>query len=358
MAVATASAVGIAFSLANVNQSIHSAITDSILKSFGNRVGVSTLEPNNTLNIDAKLSPAAIATLSKLPGVVGVERRYDLLVGNRTPELIGVSAMEEPTFDFAVIKGRADRTAFDRGEVLVGPAIARRKHLHPGGILRVPGRTGWTDLKVQGIWQDGDFNGTHVTMPRWLLEQTWGPQPASTVAVRPAPGLTAGALRQRVLLARISPWIHAETKQSLARIVSSDVSQQLKPFWAMQRGLVLVSFIAVLFTLLLVAVQRRREIGLLAAVGMKPRELAGMIVLEAVIVGVVGAGLGTIFSLGMSESFRQAAVIIVGFRDPFVIAWRAPLVWGPTIVVLVCLAAAFPAWRAGRIDVVDALRYE
>jgi putative ABC transport system permease protein len=358
MAVATASAVGIAFSLANVNQSIHTAITDSIVSHFGDRVGVSTLDPNNTINIDAKIPPDAVAAVSRLPNVDGIERSYDMLVGTKTTDLMGVSASDHVDLFLSVIKGSADRGAFERGEVLVGPALARRKHLHAGGTLRVPGRTGWADLKVQGIWQDGDFNGTKVTMPTWLLERIWGPQPAANINARPRPGVDADQLRAEIVAANLTPYLHAETKHSLAKLISSDVSKQLQPFWAMQRGLVLVSFMAVLFTLLLVAVQRRRELGLLSAVGMKPRDLARMVVLEAAIVGVIGAAFGTIYSIGFSEAFRQSAVILVGFRDPFTLDWRAPLLWVPTIVVVVAVAALFPAWRASRIDVVDALRYE
>jgi putative ABC transport system permease protein len=358
MAVATASAVGIAFSLASVNESISKAVTKEIVSATNAAVSVSTVDPNNTINVDAKPSPEVIAGIGRVPGVASVNRAVASLVGTHDNDLIGVGADDSPRLTLTMIRGTKDPARFARGEVLVGPALARRKHLHPGSTLRLPGRTGFLDVTVQGIWQDGDFNGTRVTMPIDLYERAWGAQPAGFLRVNPEPGTGLEVLAARIRASGLDPFLHAYAPRALARIVAGDIRAQLRPFWAMQRGLLLVSFITVLFTLLLVAVQRRRELGLLGAVGMRPAELARMVTLEAVMIGTVGAALGTVASLGFSEAFRQAATILVGFRDPFTVAIAAPLVWAPVAVAVVAAAAGWPAWRAARVDVIAALRYE
>ncbi len=79
------------------------------------------------------------------------------------------------------------------------------------------------------------------------------------------------------------------------------------------------AFVAVLTTLLLVGVQRQRELGLLAAVGMQPSELARMVVVEAALVAVVGAVVGVVAAVPMLGGLVLIAPILIGFREPFVV---------------------------------------
>ena len=67
MAVALGMAVGVAFITGSYTVAVRQAITDNLTKNL-NGVAVSSLEPNNTFNIDAKLSPATIDAVSHLPG--------------------------------------------------------------------------------------------------------------------------------------------------------------------------------------------------------------------------------------------------------------------------------------------------
>ena len=149
-----------------------------------------------------------------------------------------------------------------------------------------------------------------------------------------------------------------QTAAGFAHELSGDIGQQLAPFWALQRGLLLVSFIAVLSTLLLVGVQRRRELGLLAAVGMRPSELSRMVMAEAGVIGVIGAVLGAIGSVGMYVAFHLIVPVVIGFSDPLRFDVGAVGVYGPIAIVIVLLAAAWPAWRTSRVEVLEALQYE
>ena len=149
-----------------------------------------------------------------------------------------------------------------------------------------------------------------------------------------------------------------QTPVQLASSVSADVRSQLAPFWALQRGLLVVAFVAVLSTLLLVGVQRRRELGLLAAVGMRPSELFGMVMSEAAVVALIGVGLGILGAVGQYEASRQVIPIFIGYKDPFRLAGGSVLVYGPLVALVVLAAAALPAWRTSRMEVVGSLRYE
>jgi putative ABC transport system permease protein len=191
-----------------------------------------------------------------------------------------------------------------------------------------------------------------------MLTTLFGPQPVGDVTLRPKPGVTVDELSREVTAAGLDPDLQVQTPAQLASSVSADVSSQLAPFWALQRGLLVVAFVAVLSTLLLVGVQRRRELGLLAAVGMRPSELFRMVMSEAAVVAVVGVVLGIVLAVGQFESSRQVIPIFIGYKDPFRLAGGSLLVYGPLVVFVVLVAAALPAWRTSRLEVVESLRYE
>lgn len=136
------------------------------------------------------------------------------------------------------------------------------------------------------------------------------------------------------------------------------VTAQVEPFWALQRALLVVSFVAVLFTLLLGAVQRRRELGVLGAIGMRPLEVGTTMVTEGATVGIIGALLGTIAAIGFVVGMADTTAVLLGFRDPVRFDLLSPVVWGAVAVAVVVAAASWPAWRAARTEVLPALQYE
>jgi putative ABC transport system permease protein len=150
----------------------------------------------------------------------------------------------------------------------------------------------------------------------------------------------------------------AQTPDQLAQQISNDIKGIFSSFYAIQRALLLVAFVAVLATLLLVAVQRRRELALLAAVGMRPSELGRMVVLEAVAVGVVGTVLGTVFGVGMYAALHLVLPVFIGFHDPFRLDLSSVPAAGVVVTLIVVVAAAWPAWRTSRVEVVENLQYE
>jgi putative ABC transport system permease protein len=119
-----------------------------------------------------------------------------------------------------------------------------------------------------------------------------------------------------------------------------------------------LAFVAVLSTLLLVGLQRQRELGLLAAVGMRPSELSRMVFAAAGLVTAAGAVLGLLSSLAMFIALLLITPVIIGFRDPFVVDMGTAVVYTAVAFVIAFLGAAWPAWRTSRVEVLRALQYE
>jgi putative ABC transport system permease protein len=209
-----------------------------------------------------------------------------------------------------------------------------------------------------GVIQDGDFGGRGITMSLPLLERLYGPQAPTDVEVRPEPGVTPDELARRIRAADLYPDLQIDTPRELAVKTADDVNQLLSPLWVIQRALLLVSFIAVLSTLLLVGAQRRRELGMLAAVGMQPRELSTMVFTEAGAVGVAGSALALLAGLGICIGLMAIIPIVVGFKGALQFEFPAFPIYATVAVAVVGAAAAWPAWRTSRVEVLDAIRYE
>ena len=357
MVIALSTALGTAVVTASFNRSINHAIDENLTRNLRG-VQVSAYDDGNAFNLDAALSEDVVAKIAALPGAARVNRAGGLTVGTTSGDLLAVTAFEDPWLDAAVYEGTNDRTRFDTGMALIGPALARSKDLHPGGSLSLATPTGTVAIPVLGVIDNGDFGGSAVLIPYDLLTKLYGPQPAGVITVDPKPGTSADDLLAQVRGAPLGPDVHAKSVSEVADDSARQVASQLNAFWVLQRALLLMAFVAVLSTLLLVGIQRQRQLGLLAAVGMTPREIAGMVLAEAGMVGVCAVLLGAPSSIAMYGGLLLVGPIIIGYHDPFVVDYTTMAVYAVVTLVVAIAGAWWPARRSARVEVLDALRYE
>jgi ABC-type antimicrobial peptide transport system permease subunit len=213
-------------------------------------------------------------------------------------------------------------------------------------------------MVVGGIWDSPDNLGRSIVMPTAVRDQLIGPRPASGLLVTPAPGVSVDTLERTILDAHLADNLKVFDTKQLTTELANSFKTFLDPFWLLARGMLVVAFIATASTLLLAAVQRRAEHGLLAAVGMPPGDLGRMVLVEAGLFGALGTFSGFVGGVLGLAGFSFASGVLTGLTIPFSVHLTPLLVYGAIGTVCVLVGAALPAWRTSQLDPVVALRYE
>lgn len=116
---------------------------------------------------------------------------------------------------------------------------------------------------------------------------------------------------------------------------------------------VVIALFGILNTLVLAIAERTRELGVLRAVGMTRRQLRRMVRTEALVTSIVGTVVGAVTGVGVAF-----AVTRVALEGAFTWPWTELAITLVLGVVTGVLAAVFPAWRAARLDPLEAIATE
>jgi putative ABC transport system permease protein len=146
-------------------------------------------------------------------------------------------------------------------------------------------------------------------------------------------------------------------------------SQAVRMFSAIFGFMAVLISAIVLFTVVntmsMVVVERTTEIGTLRAIGLRRSGIRRLFVCEALLLGLIGAAVGLIAALGLAWVIDHSGLT---WLPPGQVE-RVPLavrLWGEGrlmagtaagLVLVAALSAWWPAWRAGRMVIVDALRH-
>jgi putative ABC transport system permease protein len=113
-----------------------------------------------------------------------------------------------------------------------------------------------------------------------------------------------------------------------------------------------------IFNVMMMSVSERvQEIGILLSIGTEKGEIRRMFLYEALILGIIGAGIGGIMSIIIGYSVVSAMIgnTAYFFLPESIVYIPAGMIIG----MIVCIVSGlYPAWRASNMDPIDALRSE
>jgi len=320
------------------------------------RVFVSTMGTNNVAGIDAKTPPDLERRIAELPGVADIEHWYYAMVDHprlASAELDGVDG-EVPTYH--VYRGADGPSVLAAGQVMIGPQLARDEDLDVGSELTIPGRYGDVTFTVGGIWSAPNGLGRGITATATMMRTVTGPRPPERLQVVPVDGVSATELAARIRDADLDPRLIVMDPDELADDYSDEFTSLASPFWAMQRGILAVALIATASTLLLAAIQRRRELAILAALGMAPADLARSTLIETLLLGLAATLTAALGAQAGLACFTWSSELTTSLVIPYQPRLGGYIVAALMATFVALIGAALPAWRANRADPILALR--
>jgi lipoprotein-releasing system permease protein len=159
------------------------------------------------------------------------------------------------------------------------------------------------------------------------------------------------------------PWVVADLFEQNQELIRALRTEKLILFLAI--GLiVVVAALNIVSTLVLMVSDKIRDIGALSSMGVQPARVARIFLYQGLVIGFTGTVLG--LSLGVALSWWLGTYRMIPLDPdvywmdhvPFVLNGMDILTIGAAAMLVSLTATLYPAWNAGRLDPVEALRYE
>jgi putative ABC transport system permease protein len=323
--------------------------------------------PTASLDLQAARFPATMAEeIALVPGVRQVQRFRNARVSFQgSPAMIVALEMTSvaASDDRRVVAGdRVDmyRKAAAGEGLIVSDNLAQLRQLSLGQRIEVAAPYGVVQLPIVGIVVDYSDQQGAILMDRAVFTRYWNDNSASDFRVFADPGVGVADLRQRILdhyagKRQIFVLTNAELKAYIAR-----ATNQWFDLTSVQVGIaILVAILGIVNSLTVSIADRRRELGVLRAVGARHGQVRRAIWIEALCVGIIGTIMGG--ALGAVNLYYLLQVVhrdVVGMRLDFVFPVRIMLSITATVAAAAVLAAIWPAETAVRSSLVEALEYE
>ncbi|NJP69021.1 ABC transporter permease [Streptomyces spiramenti] len=358
---ASALMIGLALvtSLAVVGSSMIASATEEIDRSIGADFIV------QTNNFQPVLPEAAEAVrgadnLSAVSEMRGVEA--EITAGGDSFEQ-GFSAVDESFPDMMRVE-MAEGSFADAlapGAVAIGASRADTEDLSVGDEITVTFEGGEeTTLTIGGITAPGsnpDASPAYVSLdtvresvPESDLPLTW-----MLMAIADEGQIDAARASLESALDSM-PQMEVRDQAEYKEMIEDQVGQLLNMVYGLLALAIIVAVLGVVNTLALSVVERTREIGLMRAIGLSRRQLRRMIRLESIVIALFGAILGVAMGLAWGGAAQQ----ILALEGMGVLV----LPWGTIVAVFIgaalvgLLAALVPAFRAGRMNILNAIATE
>ncbi|MGW2224637.1 ABC transporter permease [Streptomyces formicae] len=348
--------------LSVVGSSMVASATDELDKSVGADFIVQPTQPG--ISITQKAADA----LGKAEHISHITRYKQINADLTTPagktvDGVGMSAAD-PTYAKDLRRETTAGTlsaAYGKNAMSVGEDFAKKHGLKVGDELKVAFEHGRSaQLKLAAITSDDGSvdNGamyTNITTLEKYVPADRMPQNDIMFASADKGQQDAAYQSLKDSLAKY-PQYKVMDQSDFKQTLKDQVGQMLNMVYGLLGLAIIVAILGVVNTLALSVVERTREIGLMRAIGLSRRQLRRMIRMESVVIALFGALLG--LGLGMGWGATAQKLLALEGLKVLEIPW-------PTIIAVFVgsafvglFAALVPAFRAGRMNVLNAIATE
>lgn len=305
------------------------------------------------------------------PGVVTDEIVTDLESVDGVESAVRIGGMEglvdgESTSLIVVEKDRAELTYVYPTEPEISQigdgaylldTWAEERGIEVGDSITITGAASELDVEVTGLLTDNSVGG-NVVLDWPVAEQVSGGVWLYEVDVVLSDDADVDAMQETLdnFLAENYPLFIALSTGFITQIVNVLVDTILGGISILLSGSLIIAILGIANTLLLSVTERTREIGLLRAVGLKRGSVWGMITLESVVIAIFGTLAGITLGVGLGIAIIRS-LADYGFTV-IAVPWVWMIVFTVIAMIAGVIAAIWPAWRASRLNVLDAIATE
>lgn len=339
-------------------------------------------EENLPLDRSIEKPGSIIKALEKDPDVAGVTSRinFRIMLSDGVDQFPAVGIAIDPKDDQSVflLKQAVEKGEFivgDEEAMLLGEGLAEDFGVDVGDYLTILTRTKYDtyqalDLRIKGLLrtEDPKIDWAAVVIPLSLgqesLDMGGGVTEIDIKLKDPAK-----TKEFRDILAKEITGVEVATWQDLAEDVMAIAGAKRGGTLFLLFSVFLIALIGISNTILLAAFERVREIGMMAAMGMRRRQIIRLFVLEGAMIGMLGSFAGCLLGILLNIPFVKYGINWgMMMRDVGDFGYRitgvSRGVWNPTLIVgtfifgivISALTSIYPAWVASKMEPTEALR--
>jgi putative ABC transport system permease protein len=297
---------------------------------------------------------------ARTPGVQAIAnvRGGDALIFNKVHQATGVNPGGSQIFRIDWLDGGSNAVIAKLGAhgAFAEDSFAKSHHLKIGSPLTLTAPTGQTvKLHLTGIFKQptggSPFGPVTISDAAWDRIYDTPQNLYSFVQMRTGEtDANEAALTQQL---KSFPNAKVQTKQEFIDNQISGLNAILNVLYVLLALSVIVSLFGIINTLVLTVFERTRELGMLRAVGMTRWQVRTMISLESILTALMGGVIGIILGLVLGGLLAARIDFIV-----FALPWGQVIIFAIAAIIVGLVAAIFPARRAGKLNVLEALQYE
>jgi putative ABC transport system permease protein len=380
------SAFGIVLGVAGLLaiRATNQAALGSISNLFQNTSGSAKLTISSSSVDEAGFSEEVMVTVLKTDGIKVaspiVHSQTDLADNSSSQELdIGLFGtgeggvllygidpiLETRTRGYKLVEGEFLSTDLDKREVVLVNSYAEDEEISVGDLIEIVTPNGTKELKVVGLiaregpgqTNNGSFGVFPITTAQEMFNRGDEIDQIDIVPVNPNPSTEELAALRTDLQDRLGK------KYSVTYPAGQGerMTQMLQNY---QIGLNFMSGIALFVGAFLIynafamtVIEKTREFGMLRTIGMTRGQVMSQVFLEAAILGIFGASLGVGLGILLARGLTRLMEVILNQEIGNVLVSPTDTIFSLLLGIGVTfLAAGFPAWQAGRISPIEALR--
>jgi putative ABC transport system permease protein len=244
--------------------------------------------------------------------------------------------------------------------VILSDNFAALRGLHYGDTIELATPTGPHKVPIVGLVVDWSDQQGSILMDRASYIRWWGDDTVNVFRIYVKPGVPPMDVRARIIerfagTQRLFVLTNREVRSWIATLTD----QWLGLAYAQIAIAVLVAILGIVNTLTVSIIDRRRELGVLQAVGGLRNQIRHTIWMEALTIGIVGLVLGfAVGSVTLHYVLEISQRNVTGMSLPYKFPWAIAGLLVPLILGSAFVASLWPAESAVRGSLVEALEYE